>query len=512
MESNVKSENVITLIQHEHPLHLVDLQPCYPDYIEFSDDEVEDKVIKWDFKSSCNQCGKDINVYHRYYVHLDCATSRNEPFMSIFLSAGTGKTIKNFKDADHPDLLKLPFPDQTYTILQHWLSKESGSTSGETSERNLNHISHQHVLSLVGSQSNDGKGATSSSVSSLSCHDPMKRIELLCNGCVRPIMDVPFYKCEEQHCDFVLHEWCTRLPAELPNHPDHPRHKLFFVSKFPGCALFLPGIINHKLDKHPMKLTYGPVENHKSEYICEVCEEELNPNVWFYHCHVCAYSLHTRCAPHSVSLALGTDADGECTICHDGMRNYLIVKCLNCKLYAMHWECCLRMFGSLSHLKDAIVGGLKIQMLYQEQLVGRKSRSLTDLIVVTFLQRLEQESTTTSDIRPTKAEYESSWWIRSQLFFRQHVPKALVVEHHTYYIAEEELRLCLEAEERMRLEHEKNIIEEQRFRVNEAKRMKLEEEKLLEISELKKKAARVYEFNSCEKHIGKVNTYKGESR
>nr|GEX62010.1 phospholipase-like protein [Tanacetum cinerariifolium] len=98
-----------------------------------------------------------------------------------------------------------------------------------------------------------------------------------------------------------------------------------------------------------------------------------------------------------------------------------------------------------------------------------------------------KESTTTSDIMPTKAEYESSWWIQ-------------------------ELRLYLEAEERMHLEHEKNIIEEQRFRVKEAKRMKLEEEKLLEISELKKKATRVYEFNSCEKYIGKVNTYKGESR
>ncbi|GJR77411.1 hypothetical protein Tco_0089776 [Tanacetum coccineum] len=165
----------------------------------------------------------------------------------------------------------------------------------------------------------------------------------------------------------------------------------------------------------------------------------------------------------------------------------------------------LSRFGSLSHLKDAIVGGLKIQMLYQEQLVGRKSRSLTDLIVVTFLQRLEQESTTTSDIRPTKAEYESSWWIRSQLFFRQHVPKVPVVQHHSLYetylakleksrkrghssfrtssgvlttvLARErkneygfkdefsrlshELRLCLEAEERMRLEHEKNIIKEQ---------------------------------------------------
>ncbi|GKA01986.1 hypothetical protein Tco_0674651 [Tanacetum coccineum] len=187
-----------------------------------------------------------------------------------------------------------------------------------------------------------------------------------------------------------------------------------------------------------------------------------------------------------------------------------------------------------------------------------------------------KQSTTTSEIRPSKAEYESSWWIRSQLFFRQHVPKAPVAQHHsmyeTYlakleksrkrvlarerkneygllqfkdefsrlgrefmnslnilfeelsqplytdenlsndYLVEEELRLCLEAEERMRLEHEKNIIEEQRFRVKEAKRMKLEEEKLLEILELKKMAARVYELNSCEKYIGKVNTYKGESR
>nr|GEY66143.1 zinc finger, PHD-type [Tanacetum cinerariifolium]GEY82812.1 zinc finger, PHD-type [Tanacetum cinerariifolium] len=582
MESNVKFENVTTLIQHEHPLHLVDLQPCYPDYVEFSDDEEEDKVIKWDFTSPCNQCGKDINVYHRYYykctdsscdyvlhkscakplpeklilkshslthsytlyqgpvrgsichicsdevhgnwyydcllcemewsaferihvkcamkerenhtiyhpshphplqsgtsqpiickcdacgkehrgifyhcttcfnhnihidcaflprmlqiqhhthpliisyssehiersymgrnrsyvgstcricrapfgldylwnykcescryfVHLDCATSRNEPLMSI----------KNYKDADHPELLNLPFPDQTYSILQHWLSKESGSTTGEKSVRNLiNHISHQHVLSLVSTQSNEGNGATSSSVSSLSCHNPMKRIELLCNGCVRPIMHVPFYKCssEDQLCDFVLHEGCTRLPSELPNYPGHPQHTLVFVSKIPGnlfgffdcencysicngfaygctecdyyidvncgfipeeitheahpdhilsrcyresmrkpcvaegldygceisfscrscdfylhsdCALSLPRIINHKLDKHPMKLTYGPVENHKSEYFCEVCEEKLNPNLWFYHCHVCAYSLHTRCAPVIVNF------------------------------------------------------------------------------------------------------------------------------------------------------------------------------------------------------------------
>nr|GEV50933.1 phospholipase-like protein [Tanacetum cinerariifolium] len=123
------------------------------------------------------------------------------------------------------------------------------------------------------------------------------------------------------------------------------------------------------------------------------------------------------------------------------------------------------------------------------------------------------------DIRPTKAEYESSWWIRSQaqkwikdevisqlnlcVFKLETIIQVLARERKNeyrkllqfkdefsrlgHYLVEEELRLCLEAEERMRLEHEKIIIEEQGFRVNEAKRMKLEEGKLLEISDLKKK-------------------------
>ncbi|GJW96454.1 hypothetical protein Tco_0178262 [Tanacetum coccineum] len=160
-------------------------------------------------------------------------------------------------------------------------------------------------------------------------------------------------------------------------------------------------------------------------------------------------------------------------------------------------------------------------MFYQEQLVGRKSRFLTDLIVVTFLQRLEQESTTTSDIRPTKAEYESSWWIHSQLFFLKTCSKSsgyttsqpvLARERKNEYgdyLVEEEFRLCLEAEERMRLEHEKNIIEEQRFRVNEAKRMKLEEEKLLEISKLKKRRQEFMNSTHVKSILGKLTHTKG---
>ncbi|GJV48359.1 zinc finger, PHD-type containing protein [Tanacetum coccineum] len=241
---------------------------------------------------------------------------------------GTGKTIKKFKDDDHPDLLKLPFPDQTYSILQHWLSKESGSTTtGETSERNLiNHISHQHVLSLVSTQPNGGKGATSSSVRSIIyCHGPMKGIELLCNGCVRPIMGVPFYKCssEDQCCDFVLHEWCTRLPAELPNYPDHPQHTLVFFSKVPdnlfgifyckncnsicngfayGCTEcdyyidvncgFIPEEITH--EAHPDHIL-SRCDRESMRKPC-VAEGKYYGSKFSFSCGSCDFDLHSGCA------------------------------------------------------------------------------------------------------------------------------------------------------------------------------------------------------------------------
>ncbi|KAL8242873.1 hypothetical protein R6Q59_013175 [Mikania micrantha] len=65
----------------------------------------------------------------------------------------------------------------------------------------------------------------------------------------------------------------------------------------PECGLLFPKTIRHKYDKHPMTLTYGPVENHGGDYFCEVCEEELNPNAFFYHCQECHQSIHLGCAP-----------------------------------------------------------------------------------------------------------------------------------------------------------------------------------------------------------------------
>ncbi|XP_057481700.1 uncharacterized protein LOC130768637 isoform X1 [Actinidia eriantha] len=60
------------------------------------------------------------------------------------------------------------------------------------------------------------------------------------------------------------------------------------------CAL-LPSKFNHRYDEHPFLLTYSPVENHLDEYYCEICEWEINPKRWFYHCVDCDQSLHTGC-------------------------------------------------------------------------------------------------------------------------------------------------------------------------------------------------------------------------
>ncbi|GKD47166.1 zinc finger, PHD-type containing protein, partial [Tanacetum coccineum] len=274
-------------------------------------------------------------------------------------------------------------------------------------------------------------------------------------------MDVPFYKCssEDQRCDFVLHEWCTGLPAELPNYPGHPQHTLVFVSKVPrnlfgifyckNCASYCNGF------------AYGCAEcdyyiDVNCGFIPEEITHEAHPDHILSRCD--RGSMREPCVAEGSRYSGKVIFMGRLFTCPVDDTLFRLVESLedwNCFPWGEHiWTHLYdqiqnviekhsdeyyfgmkrdQMFGSLSHLKDAIVGGLKIQMLYQEQLVGRKSRSLTDLIVVTFLQRLEQESTTTSDIRPTKAEYESSWWIRSQLFFRQHVPKALVVQHHSMY-------------------------------------------------------------------------------
>ncbi|KAJ0639256.1 putative chromatin regulator PHD family [Helianthus annuus] len=381
--TKVLQKNVIHHPIHKHPLSCISKQ----------------------LLDKCDACGKEHkgNFYHCFIclwskmIHSDCAflpqklqiqDTTNDVFSHIHhLTLAysfpyddirsknwprcTGS--KNYKDDEHPDLLHLPFPDPSYSILKHLFSKEKGLSTLEISNKityKAQGVIHKHPLILE-----DITNPTSSRIKPISYHDPMKRIQLLCDVCARPITSGPIYVCDnEGQCNFMLHEWCSQLPTEVNGHFAHQRHTLILHSKAPPrkffgvfncnicwlpcngfayccidcnnfiidvqcaflpkeithtfhpnhllswvypeslgdecrmcgywyqrisfecrtctdfrlhvkCALFIPETTRNKCDKHPMKLSYFPIENHKSDYFCEVCEQELNPEIPFYHCH-----------------------------------------------------------------------------------------------------------------------------------------------------------------------------------------------------------------------------------
>ncbi|XP_023731572.1 uncharacterized protein LOC111879366 [Lactuca sativa] len=449
---------------HSHPLTLA-----------YSFPEVDQKAK---YNPRCRVCKKYFDCYLwlykcdkcQYYAHINCATSKTEPFMSIFLHPGGGKTYKNFKDDDYPNLLHCPFPDESYNLLRHYFIKNKKEFITMIKEEEhggemLNHFSHQHPLILLDTHARQTSVLGNKSIV---LHDPMKKIQVLCDACLKPITEMPYYKCSEiSSCGFVLHEWCARLPSKIQDHPGHPEHVLVLVSKNPQrlmglffcyncclygnsfaygcaeceyyvdincaflpkeitheahpghllsrinassadlskklcnscrcyledcniafhcpscdfyldteCALLLPGMMRHKFDKHPFSLRYNPVENHSSDYFCEICEENFNPELWFYHCSsTCAQSMHPACAPlileceqhvyakygrgvfefvnvkfggtveikglhpHRLSFLQGIQSHGLCKVCTEELQYDMIFKCLECDEYALHCFC-----------------------------------------------------------------------------------------------------------------------------------------------------------------------------
>ncbi|XP_021983947.2 uncharacterized protein LOC110879718 isoform X3 [Helianthus annuus] len=206
-------------------------------------------------------------------------------------------------------------------------------------------IEHDHPLKLIDLQVND------EDVEEAEADEEEEKDVVIQKDFVCP--------CKCKRCDQPIHEYYST--CEVYIHPE--------------CALLLPGTIRHPYDKHPMNLSYLPIENHKSEYFCEVCENVLNPHACFYHCDECSQSLHSACAPaiccetttysdrrrnisqhinlkfgsihkidghsHPLLFAQGIKSDGQCSICSKGLR-YMILKCLQCK-YAIDYECCERL-------------------------------------------------------------------------------------------------------------------------------------------------------------------------
>nr|XP_027083429.1 uncharacterized protein LOC113705710 [Coffea arabica] len=62
------------------------------------------------------------------------------------------------------------------------------------------------------------------------------------------------------------------------------------------CALMLP-TTKQKWDEHVLVLTYPPFVEHPDEFCCAICDLQMNPNEWMYHCHECDQLFHPWCIP-----------------------------------------------------------------------------------------------------------------------------------------------------------------------------------------------------------------------
>ncbi|GJY08434.1 zinc finger, PHD-type containing protein [Tanacetum coccineum] len=267
---------------HDHLLSLIHLQTNKNNVN--SDDEEDEKAEKVDDDfvvedqhiGQCNMCKEEI-----YSFHL-CLQ----------------KTKKKFIDADHPYLIKLPFPDESCSLIKHHFSNHEESFINRSSEKMLNHTSHPHQLVWMTSMVEH----SSLRENSVSLHDPMKRSELLCDGCVKPVTTLPFYKCS-QSCDFVLHEWCViRLPSEIQNHPFHPKHTLVLLPKY-----------------------------HWTLVNCRLCS--LPSNGFMYECAQCNFCIDINCAfipekitheahpNHLLSRIDASVADRACKACRYSFGN-----------------------------------------------------------------------------------------------------------------------------------------------------------------------------------------------
>ncbi|XP_073152073.1 uncharacterized protein [Henckelia pumila] len=144
------------------------------------------------------------------------------------------------------------------------------------------------------------------------------------------------------------------------------------------CA-FLPKTVKHKFDEHPLDLIYNPsiqiprkqkeeAEEEKEYYhMCEFCEEDIEPKLWFYYCGKCDQSFHVKCIPstgelskvkfgrslalprqvhdHPVTLTrmltIGSQKCGYCNRMIRGFIDHMSFHCSMCDFW-IHFECTKR--------------------------------------------------------------------------------------------------------------------------------------------------------------------------
>ncbi|KAD2394129.1 hypothetical protein E3N88_41106 [Mikania micrantha] len=251
------------VLQHEHQLNLIDLNPKYPHDEEVYDDE-EDLTIKQAFEHSCDLCNEVITFLHKYYYKYDqCEYSLHK------LCKELPKTLEHASHNQHTLALLQVKPNHYCDVCKSksWNIPLSYHCSVCLFDLCLNcnmnglqfhtiyHPSHQHPLT------------------------PTSREVLVnCDACKKDHKGI-FYQCTTCFLSFI-HKECVFRPKRLLIQKS-TRHRFSHT--------------------HPLILTYFFSEADQLVKFypkCRICNKAFlyGKNCWIYKCDKCRYYVHLDCA------------------------------------------------------------------------------------------------------------------------------------------------------------------------------------------------------------------------
>ncbi|XP_059460272.1 uncharacterized protein LOC132189547 [Corylus avellana] len=215
-----------------------------------------------------------------------------------------------------------------------------------------------------------------------------------CDACER-VSNGFSYRCDT--CDFDIDLQCFSI-SETLKHDCHPhslslavnsnrschvcnctsrKERGVFVCKS-GCdftlgleCATLPLEARHIYDDHPLKLTYS-VEVH-CEYYCLICENERDPNCWFYYCEQCDFPAHLQCVlgkypyvrfgntctsqdahEHPLTFVPKTESSPPCDGCGENFDG-MALECTKCKFNVHYLSSCLKNINyEIMHAREMV--------------------------------------------------------------------------------------------------------------------------------------------------------------
>lgn len=149
-----------------------------------------------------------------------------------------------------------------------------------------------------------------------------------CAVCGTSIMCIGYYCATSDLCGFQVHVGCAQDIGVLQScidHPSHPHQMTLLwrpgrscLSRCDACGTIEKGnsyiciicqywihescaklstieFYHHR--NHPLSLVYRlPQEYIKFNFKCDICYKALLPRYWAYHCEICRYVVHIKCA------------------------------------------------------------------------------------------------------------------------------------------------------------------------------------------------------------------------